>query len=174
MHILRHAHGEVSNWCHDELQVGQTLNISRPQGHCVYMAEDLQQPLLMVATGTGLAPIYGILHDALARGHSGPIDLYVEAGSDAECYLHSQLHQLMQLHPQFAYHPLIRPTADDTAFDSEMISRFSKRHPSLRGTKVYLCGSADMIALLNRQCFMAGAGRSDILTEPFSAPLKNN
>jgi CDP-4-dehydro-6-deoxyglucose reductase, E3 len=50
--------------------------IRSPRGSCFYEDIEPDQPLVLAGTGTGLAPLWGILRDALRRGHHGPIRLY--------------------------------------------------------------------------------------------------
>lgn len=167
LHIQRHLHGQVSEWCHDQLQIDDRLTISLPEGHCVYDPHDTEKPLLLIATDTGLAPLYGVLQEALAKHHQGHIDLYHETENASDFYLHNELQQLMTLHSQFTYHPVIKQVNDSAIPHGKLLDNVINCHSTLRGSKVYLAGSPEMIAQLNRQCFMAGAGRSDIVSEPF-------
>lgn len=173
LHIRRHALGEVSRWCHDQLSEGQVVKISAPEGGCVYDSHDADRPMLMVSTGTGLAPLYGVVQQALAEGHKGRVDLYAAAGDCSGLYLRDELEQLAAQYPQFYYHPVIKRGDLPGALGGDVVDLVAQRHNSLRGSKVFLCGSPDMITRLNRQCFLAGANRSDIVTDAFvSVPPK--
>ena len=167
LHIRRHAQGEVSRWCHDQLTEGQVIQISSPEGGCVYDPHDMDKPMLMVSTGTGLAPLYGLVQQALAEGHQGRIDLYAAAGDISGLYLRSELEQLVKQYSQFHYHPVIKRGDASGILEGDVVDLVSQRHGSLRGTKIFLCGSPDMISRLNRQCFMAGANRNDIVADAF-------
>ena len=67
LHVRRLPHGRVSGWVHDELRVGDELDISTAMGACFYVPGNDEQGLLLIGTGSGLAPLYGILRDALQR-----------------------------------------------------------------------------------------------------------
>ncbi len=51
-HIRRLAGGKFSEWVHRELQVGDTIQVSDPQGLCYYLPERQEQGLLLIGTGS--------------------------------------------------------------------------------------------------------------------------
>ncbi len=76
LHIARQAGGRMSNWLLDCLLPGDEIELAGPNGDCVHVPGNHAQPILMIGTGTGLAPLLGVVLDALDAGHSGPIRLY--------------------------------------------------------------------------------------------------
>ncbi len=62
-----------------------------------YDPEWVRQPLLLLAAGTGLAPLWAILREALRQGHEAPIRLI--AVSHAEHYFAAPLQALAERHP---------------------------------------------------------------------------
>jgi CDP-4-dehydro-6-deoxyglucose reductase, E3 len=87
LHVARSGPSGVSAWLHDRVREGDELQIQGPMGDCVYDPADAERPLVLVGTGTGLAPLYGILRDALRQGHTGPVELYHGASSPDGHYL---------------------------------------------------------------------------------------
>ena len=65
MHLyLRHLpQGRVSGWTYEKLRAGDEVDISPAMGPCFYLLGNGEQGLPLI--GTGLAPLYGILRDAL-------------------------------------------------------------------------------------------------------------
>ncbi|MCK4708818.1 MAG: 2Fe-2S iron-sulfur cluster binding domain-containing protein, partial [Gammaproteobacteria bacterium] len=106
-HIKLIPNGMFSGWVHDELQVGDTLFVQGPAGDCFYTPENPQQNLLLIGTGTGLAPLYGIIHDALQQGHTGEIHLFHGALNPSGLYLMEDLSILEQQHHNIKYHPCV-------------------------------------------------------------------
>nr|WP_279537125.1 FAD-binding oxidoreductase [Aestuariicella hydrocarbonica] len=174
LHIARHAEGEVSRWIHDQLQIGDQLRLSPANGHCVYEAEDASKPLLLVAIGTGLAAVLGVLKEALAQNHQGPISVYFAAAHPDEVYLCEELQQLAQQHSNLQVCVVSGATEQSSDAQQTEVLAFGDlldavrlNQKSLRGNRVYLCGAASAVAALQKLCFFAGAGRLDIITEAF-------
>lgn len=66
-HIRHLKGGQFSEWAHQELKLGDRLAVSEPQGLCYYQTDKPEQPLLLIGTGSGLAPLAGIISEALQR-----------------------------------------------------------------------------------------------------------
>ena len=168
LQIKRMKNGQMSDWLVDHFQVGDEIAIQGPNGNAVYQAEDPQQHLLLVATGTGLAPLYGILRSALAAGHHGEIHLYHGSAMRSGLYLVEALQALAEQHTNFHYTPclsredagtpFVRGRAEDIAF---------ARHPSLTGWQVHLAGNPEMVEHASSLALAAGAETDTIHADPF-------
>jgi NAD(P)H-flavin reductase len=72
--------------------------------HNCSSAGESQRPLLLIATGTGLAAIAGILQTVLAQGHCGPVRLYHGVRQARDLYLHKTLQALADEHANLHYY----------------------------------------------------------------------
>ncbi|MFV8818408.1 2Fe-2S iron-sulfur cluster-binding protein [Haliea sp. E17] len=171
---LRRRNGLVSGWIENELVPGDECEIGLPQGDCHYSPTMPGQPLVLVGSGTGLAPVYGVLRQALADGHHGTITLYACAGEPDTLYLQGQLRRLAGTHPGLSVVPVVRrnPQQHGDVVTAELEELLEQRHPRLRGSLIYLCGPPGMVARLREQCFMQGAHYSDIFFDSFE-PFEN-
>lgn len=167
LHIKRHDLGLVSRWVHDDLHEGDNIKLSSPLGNCFYTDEHNDKPLLMACTGTGLAPLYGILLEALAQQHTAPIYLYAAGGDPSHLYYQDELMALAKEHPNVHYIRTVRREAEDGMLEDDVVNLIKERHPKLNGWKIFLCGGPTMIKTLQRQCFFNGASISDILVDAF-------
>ncbi|MDH4133672.1 MAG: FAD-binding oxidoreductase, partial [Gammaproteobacteria bacterium] len=168
LHVKRMTNGALSNWLFDTLQPGDEIDIQGPQGSNVYVSADLNQPLLLIAAGTGLAPLLGILRDALASGHSGPIHLYHGSHHPHGLYLHDDLLTLAAQHPSVRYTAcvsrhdvpagLTAGRANDVAFID---------HPDLTGYRVFAAGVPAMVQDVARRAAAAGVHAAEIHADPF-------
>lgn len=64
--VKRHAGGRISTYLNDAAKAGMTLSASAPQGSFTLPA-DMAGGLVMVAGGSGITPIYGMLRALAAR-----------------------------------------------------------------------------------------------------------
>ena len=170
LHVREYPGGCLSGWIHHELKTGHKISITEPTGECFYIPGNPNQPLLLIGTGSGLAPLYGIIRDALEQDHQGTIHLYHGVRTADSLYLEDELNVLMALHPHFYYQPCIsgdaeslRPPllpgrASDCAFAA---------HPNLDGWRVYLCGNSAMVQAAQMQAFLAGALLKEIHIDAF-------
>ena len=168
LHVRRVAVGRMSGWLHDEAKAGQRLSVLGPSGDCFYTPGDTEQPLLLIGTGTGLAPLYGILKDALRHGHRGVIRLYHGAVDMAGLYLCEELAQVAGRHSNFTYQPVVLqgPASKDVVVGS--IDRaVLESSPSLKSWRTYICGDPDLVQLLRKKVFLAGAASREIFCDAF-------
>lgn len=147
LHVRRCAGGETSRWIHEQLQVGSEIQVSPPQGTCYYHPVALDRPLLMIGTGSGLAPLYGMARTALINGHHGPVHLYHGVRQHADLYLGEQLRALARLYPNFAYFPCVsREPARHSYHGGRALDLAVRATPLTERWCVYLCGHPQMVA----------------------------
>jgi NAD(P)H-flavin reductase/ferredoxin len=171
-HVRRLPDGRVSGWVHEALRSGDSLQIQGPVGDCFYLPGRPDQPLLLIGTGCGLAPLWGIVRDALRQGHRAPIHLYHGSRHKDGLYLVEELRELAHTHPNFRYVPCLSGEHAPHGVRSGRAAHIAlEDHPDLKGWRVYLCGNPDMVAAARRKIFLAGASFADILADEFRLNL---
>ncbi len=170
LHVRVLPGGNMSTWVRDEMHPGDTVAIEGPVGDCFYVPGRPEQPILLVGTGTGLAPLWGVLRDALAQGHRGQIHLFHGSYSTAGLYLVDELRALEEAHDNFIYTPCADEPGDDmnagvTCERADLAALAAL--PDLKSWRIYLCGHPDMVDVMKKKAFLAGASLSDIYTDPF-------
>ncbi|VAW56051.1 2-polyprenylphenol hydroxylase and related flavodoxin oxidoreductases [hydrothermal vent metagenome] len=171
LHIRRVDKGIVSNWLFDEVKLNDTLQIQAAMGNCFYTPEAPEQTLLLAGTGTGLAPLYGIMRDALQQGHRGEIHLIHGAIQTKDLYMHKTLLDLQSLYKQFHYHASVlqndnKQCSISTIPIDEQVLNVANNLPKC---KIYLCGAPDIVNLMKNKLFLAGASTKNIFADPFIA-----
>jgi NAD(P)H-flavin reductase len=167
-HIRRLPQGQFSNWVHDVLEIGDNLKLSSAQGHCYYFPQNSGQPLLLIATGTGLAPLYGIILDALHQGHTGNIELFHGSRNPDGLYLVEELQSLSEQYPNFHYTACLSAEhegVDYTLGRAHEVAFADKKN--LKGWRVYLCGHPEMVRDGQKTAYIKGASLKDIYTDAF-------
>ncbi len=148
-------------------QVGDSLAIEGPFGKCAYRRMDGTEPILLIGSGTGLAPLYGIVTDALRHEHTGQIHLYHGAADSSRVYFREELETLGREFTNFRYVPCADQVADSRDRKGSPLTLALEDLPSLDRFKVYLCGHPDLVRVAQKKCFLAGASIKDIAADPF-------
>lgn len=162
--------GIVSNWIYDTFNVGGQVTISAAIGDCFYVAGSPEQNILLIGTGSGLAPLYGIVRDALLNKHKGEIHLYHGNYDATGCYLVAELKLLEQQHHNFKYIPCVSDVdAQIPAGGAKgmVLDVALSKDPDLSGWRIFLCGNPAMVSAAKTQTFLAGASMSEIFADPF-------
>lgn len=171
-HIARTSHGHFTNWLFELAATGDRITMRGPAGTCFYLPQaEKAEPLLLAGVGTGLAPLYGILNDALAQGHQGPVTLVHGSGRPELLYYREKLQQLAQRHDNFRYLPVVLENPDNDARcrqgDAVQEAMAALDVARVADTRVYLCGNPGFVQGLRRQVFLKGVRSGNIHCDAF-------
>lgn len=170
LHIRRVKGGILSNWIFETLQPNDEIQIEGPYGSCYYRDGSPERPLLLIGTGTGLAPLVGIARDALQRGHTGDIHLYHGGLTASDLYLHQALSNLAQQHRNFHYLGCLGPFGHVFGTATGHPHHIAQnKHPDLRGWSVFIAGNPDFAAQAQDMAQRSGAAPTDIHCDPFES-----
>ena len=170
LHIRRTASGGASHWFHEQLEVVDSLHISPPQGACFYLPVNIDQPLLFISTGSGLAPHYGMVRSALRHGHRGQIRLYHGVRHPRELYLAEQLQELGRLHKNFHYFPCVSQGPAEGYLAGRALDIALRDTPLSKDWRAYLSGHPEMVFAGRDSLANAGAVPSSIFSDFFASP----
>lgn len=160
--------GLMTSWVFENLAVDDVVTISEAFGDCFYVPGKPDQNILLIATGSGLAPLYGIIRDALLNGHRGKIRLYHGSYNADGFYLVDELNKLAKDNDNFSYVPCISDGPATPGYASGMVLDVAlAENPDLSGWRVFLCGNPNMVNAAKQQTFFAGASMRDIFADPF-------
>ncbi|MEP9317294.1 iron-sulfur-binding ferredoxin reductase [Pseudomonas sp. LABIM340] len=141
------------------LKVGDGLRLGELRGGALhYDPEWHERPLLLMASGTGLAPLWGVLREALRQHHSGPIRVIHQAHDHAGHYLAEPLQSLAASHPE------LQVTLMTTAESAEVLAQL--RLVSRR-TLALLCGHPASVDAFARRLYLCGVPRGQTLADLF-------
>jgi len=167
-HIRQLPDGQFSSWLHNEIKVGDSIAISEPQGHCFYMPERAEEDLVLIGTGTGLAPLVGILHDALEKGHNGAISLFHGSSVVEDLYRVDEMRALAKQHANFTYFPCVSgKNVPEGFFAGRADAVALAKRSEWKKLRLFLCGHPIMVSNMKMEGFMNGVSMNDIYTDAF-------
>ncbi|MBW8183307.1 FAD-binding oxidoreductase [Shewanella nanhaiensis] len=167
IHVQRTDNGGMSQWIHEELSLGDKLELCGPFGHCYYQKNMQTMPMLLVGTGSGLAPLLGIVKDALHNQHQGPIYLYHGSRTADDLYAQQLLTSLARQHDNLHYLGCVSGAQAEEKERIRADELALKNHSNLSGWRVYLCGHPDMVNKMKKRTYLAGADIKHIFADPF-------
>jgi CDP-4-dehydro-6-deoxyglucose reductase len=191
LHVARLPRGAMSSWL--PAAVGEPIGLRGPFGECFYLPDEPERPLCLAGTGTGLAPLLGVVRAAIAAGHHGPIRLFHGSVRREGLYLWAELRALLARAPQLSVVGSLleggEPSAEcepatygspstDLNPDAPRCSILvAPLDQALLGGglvwsehRVYLCGHHDVVRRLQRKLYLAGVPLARIHADPFVAP----
>lgn len=168
LNVRKVPNGRMTGWIFEHLKEGDEVTISDATGDCFYVPGNVEQNILLIATGSGLAPLYGIIKDALLKGHRGKLSLYHGSNDVSGFYLVEALRALALQHPNFSYLPCVSDGVAPAGYASGMVLDIAlSEQPKLSGWRVFLCGNPNMVNAAKQKTFFAGASMRDIFADPF-------
>ena len=152
LHIRHVPGGAFTEQVFTTLKVRDILRFNGPHGS-FYLREDSAKPMILLAGGTGFAPIKAIVEHAIAENCQRPMFIYWGARTKADLYQHALPEKWAAEHAHIRYVPVLsEPAADDawrgrTGFvHAAVVADF----PDLSGYQVYACGAPVMIDVARR------------------------
>jgi NAD(P)H-flavin reductase/ferredoxin len=138
---------------------GDGLRLGELRGGALHYDPDWQaRPLWLLAAGTGLAPLYGILREALRQEHQGSIRVIHLAQDDAEHYLAEPLAELAAVHPQLRVE---QPSA------AQLPEALAELRLVARKSLALLCGHPQSVETFARRLYLAGVPRNQVFADLF-------
>lgn len=169
LHIQLVPGGQFSNAAVRKLKPGDTVKLGAAMGEQLTLPEG-DHDLLLVAGGTGLAPLCAILdriHEQWQFTGSGAhVDLFHGARLPWNLYENEKLNHLA-LQPWFTYHPVV---SEDPTFPGlhGLVGSAAARARAWTGRKALVCGSPAMVSHAVSELQTAGFPDSDIRFETFA------
>jgi len=164
-HVRHMPGGRSSAHVANRLRVGDKVKVSGPLG-VSYVRDNHRGPVLLVAGGSGLAPIQSILCTLLARDHPTPIRLYFGVRSERDIYHEQLLKDLAARHANFTYEVVL----------SEQLGARGRRYglvheaielPLTDDLMAYLAGPPVMVEAATARLRAAGLASRQIHADAF-------
>lgn len=170
-HIQMVPGGQVSSSMVRSLEVGETIRIGAPVGQELTLDEDeRQRDLVMVAGGTGLAPLRAHLEridlDWQATGRAPRVHLFHGARLPWNLY-ENRLLKNLSARPWFTYTPVV---SDDPSYPGRkgLVGDAAAEGETLHGRLALVCGSPEMVRHTVSRLRSGGIARTDVRFEQFA------
>ncbi|NDZ18018.1 CDP-6-deoxy-delta-3,4-glucoseen reductase [Variovorax sp. WS11] len=152
LHIRHCPGGRFTDHVFGAMKARSALTIRGPLG-TFFLREDSDRPIILVASGTGYAPIRALLGRALEAQTQRDIWLYWGARSRGDLYLADEPRQWAERHERLRFVPVLsEPLPSDhwqgrTGFVHQAVMA---DFPDLSGMQAYACGAPAMVDAARR------------------------
>jgi len=147
LHIRQVAGGSFTDHVFSKMKERDILRLEGPLGS-FFLREDSAKPIVLVASGTGFAPIKSILETAFHRNVTRPMVLYWGGRRPKDLYLNALAEKWAREHPHFRYVPVAseaRPEDQWTGRSGFVHRAVMEDFPDLSMHQVYACGVPIMV-----------------------------
>lgn len=171
LHIRHMPGGKFTDHVFGAMKEKEILRVEGPFGS-FYLREDAEKPIILLASGTGFAPIKAILEHMAERGIQRPTTLYWGGRRPADLYLNDWVLTHQAQMPQLRYVPVIsNATAEDawtgrTGFVHQAVLQ---DHADLSGFQVYACGAPIVVESARRDYVQAGLPSEEFYADAFTS-----
>jgi CDP-4-dehydro-6-deoxyglucose reductase len=147
LHLRHMPGGKFTDHVFSAMKDKDILRMEGPFGS-FFLREDSDRPIVLLASGTGFAPIKAIIEHLQAMGSTRPAVLYWGCRTRADLYLHDWAEQAARDAPWLRYVPVLsEPTEPDawTGRRGLVHQAVMADWPDLSGHQVYACGAPLMV-----------------------------
>jgi CDP-4-dehydro-6-deoxyglucose reductase len=163
LHIRHMPGGLFTDQVFGALKARDILRIEGPFGS-FFLREDSAAPIVLLASGTGFAPIKAIIEQLRFKASDRPAVLYWGCRSRADLYQHDWALQAAKEMPNLRYVPVLsEPKADDEWTGRTGLVHHAVMHdlPDLSAHQVYACGAPIMVESAQRDLIKHGGLPAD-------------
>ncbi len=190
--VKRIPEGRVSTYIHDQLDVGDAIDVMSPRGKCcVTVSPSAYKTYYLFGAGSGITPLMSILRTVLATERYSQVFLFYGNRNEDTIIFRSQLHDLDQEYGDRLkiVHTLSQPNRESFSanvsfwkweevkwdvrkghIDAEAIQWFLRTYqPVAQNVDYFICGPEGMIDTASRALQRFGALPERIHVERFTA-----
>jgi len=137
--------GWFAHYAQDSMPERTILRLEGPLG-AFYLRDDSTRPVIMMAGGTGFAPLKAMVESQFRAGLSRPFHVYWGARQRRDLYLHDLAQDWARQHPQLRYTPVLSEPDGDWQGERGLVhDAVLRAHPDLSGHEVYMAGPPVMV-----------------------------
>ena len=152
LHMRHMPGGLFTDRVFASLKVRDLLRIETPHG-LFYLDEGSSKPMVMIASGTGFAPIKAIIEYSLLKNMRRPIHLYWGGRRREDIYLHELASSWAAEHAHIHYTPVLSNATEACVWQGRegfVHLAVMQDFPDLSSHQVYACGAPVVVESARR------------------------
>jgi CDP-4-dehydro-6-deoxyglucose reductase len=143
LHIRHMPGGKFTDQVFTTMKEKDIVRIEGPYGS-FYLREDSNKPMILLASGTGFAPIKALIEQMEKIGSTRQATLYWGGRRPSDLYLDTWVQEKLKTMPNLTYVPVVSDALPEDAWTGHtgfVHSAVMADHPDLSEYQVYACGA---------------------------------
>lgn len=170
LHVRHVPGGRFTDHVFQAMQPREILRCEGPHGN-FFLREDSAKPSVLLASGTGFAPMKSLLEDAFLRGIDRRVTLYWGGRRPRDLYLSELPERWAAEHPNFRYVPVVSDPLPEDVWQGRtgLVHRAVLTDlPDLSRYQVYACGVPVMVEAAQRDFLAHGLPEDEFFADSFA------
>jgi CDP-4-dehydro-6-deoxyglucose reductase, E3 len=172
LHIRHMPGGKFTDVVFGSMKEKDILRIEGPFGS-FFLREDSAAPMVMLASGTGFAPIKALLESMRQKGITRSSTLYWGGRRPADLYLDAWVRDFAATHNWLTYVPVVSDALPEDAWTGRtgfVHQAVLADLPDLSAYQVYACGAPIVVDSAKRDfCLLAGLSEDNFFADAFTS-----
>ena len=171
LHIRHMPGGKFTDHVFGAMKEKDILRIEGPYGS-FFLREDSDKPMVLLASGTGFAPIKALIEHMRFKNIQRPAVVYWGGRRPADLYQHQWLLEQCAHMPHLRYVPVVSdalPEDQWTGRTGFVHQAVLQDHPDLSGHQVYACGAPIVVESAQRDYVAAGLPPEEFYADSFTS-----
>lgn len=171
LHIRHMPGGKFTDQVFGSMKERDILRIEGPYGS-FYLREQENKPIVLLASGTGFAPIKALIEEMQFKGITRPTTLYWGGRRPLDLYMDDWVKAKLTEMPNLRYVPVVSDAlpedgwAGRTGFVHQAVLQDV---PDLSGHQVYACGAPIVVGSAQRDYVRAGLPMDEFYADAFTS-----
>ena len=169
LHVRHMPGGLFTDHVFGAMKEKEILRIEGPFGS-FYLREDSSKPIVLLASGTGFAPIKALIEQLQFKGSARPVTLYWGGRRPADLYMDTWVKAQLASMPTLRYVPVISDAlpADGWSGRTGFVHQAVLQDlPDLSGHQVYACGAPIVVDSAQAAYSQAGLPADEFYADSF-------
>lgn len=170
LHIRKISGGHFTEQVFNDMPLKTILRIEAPLGS-FFLREQSDKPILMVAGGTGFAPVKGMIEHMIFNQIQRPVYLYRGARQVSDLYMDDLCQRWSQFMPNIEYIPVISEGYEGDSWIGRrglVHHAVLEDHADLSGFEAYVCGAPGMVDIAKETFVKQGLPEEAFYSDAFT------
>jgi CDP-4-dehydro-6-deoxyglucose reductase len=171
LHIRHMPGGKFTDHVFGAMKEKDILRVEGPYGS-FYLREDSDKPMVLLASGTGFAPIKALIEHMQHKGSTRPATLYWGGRRPQDLYMDEWVQDKLAEMPNLKYVPVISNATPEDAWTGRtgfVHQAVLQDHPDLSDYQVYACGAPIVVDSARHDYDKAGLPEEEFYADSFTS-----